>query len=112
MPYIDPELVVSPNLHIGDGRMGVVFDEGISRLQLLVAALNPSDPETLRKTYIRHYFARAMVLEMGPLVGGPIGHVAKSKLIFNISGERVPYEPVAIEVLPQLARVIVPHWFV
>ena len=62
--------------------------------------------------FISHQKVKAFVIEPLEIVrsDGSLELQPSDELILAISGERIPYVPIQVEVFPQLANLICPTW--
>ena len=97
----------------------MLFCERIGRGTVLASFLDAERGVSMTLPKMQHHRVKALVLEPGGY--GPIPEDKSSqiellegnldKLVLDVSGERVPYGTIKIEVIPGAVNCIVPSWF-
>jgi sphingosine kinase len=101
LPWISTDVLGSPDARLNDGCLYLTWSTNLPRWNAAKTLLNGrlfDPPAEYRKEIVAFY------LKPGPRQGnGKEG-------ILDLSGEKMPYEPVALEVHPGLLRIFVPFW--
>jgi diacylglycerol kinase family enzyme len=110
LPWIAKDFMASSSVSLDDGEIDLVYADKLSRIAGLGSLLGSESGKHLLQPAMMHYHVKAFVLE-------PHGYKenqSKEKLeslILNVSGERVPYEPIMVEIHRGAATLIAPTWF-
>jgi diacylglycerol kinase family enzyme len=113
-PWVSSDFLAAPLTKFDDGLMHVVYSEKMNRSNTLACVLDSERGMHLTFDFIEHLPVKAFVLE-------PLGYVPDDgnlekieenldELLLDVSGERVPYAPIQVEVLPKVMNLICPEW--
>jgi hypothetical protein len=121
MPWLATDFQVCPHSKIDNGIMDLLFMEKTTRSSVLASFLDSERGVAMTLPGMRHYRLKAFVLDPGSYTVHSGGNKKSSQadlleeplsdLIMDISGERVPYGRIQVEVLPSLINIIVPDWY-
>jgi hypothetical protein len=113
-PWISSDFLSAPLTTFDDGKIQMVYSEKMNRSNVLACVLDSERGIHLTYDFVEHFFVKAFVLEpLGVLPDdGSLERVEENlgNLNLDISGERVLYAPVQVEVLPRLMNLICPSW--
>jgi diacylglycerol kinase family enzyme len=112
LPWIATDYQACPFSKLNDGLLDVLFCEKLRRGAVLGSFLDAERGASLTLPNMQHYRVKALVLEpgcYGPVPEGNTGNL--ENLILDVSGERVPYGTIKVEVIPGVMNCIVPSWF-
>ena len=104
MPWISADFQSSPDTTIDDGLLDIQFGRKLSRTSVLPVVLDQSTGAHIDLPFIERFKVKAFVLE-------PRGYDSKAnfdELILDVSGERIPYTPIQVEILEKGINLIVP----
>ena len=131
LPWISSEFLALPKTQMDDGKLGIVWSEKMARSEVLAVLLDQEHGIHMTFNSMHHAQVNAFVLEPegwvyripkeGSLrVGGSDEELPVTSAIRNggtskggildLSGERIAYAPVHVEVHPKAIHVIVPIW--
>jgi sphingosine kinase len=113
-PWISIDYLSAPITTFDDGLIHLVYSEKMNRSNALACLLDSERGVQLTFDFIEHLPIKAFVLE--PL--GMVTDDGKSEniednltnLYLDVSGERVPYAPIQVEVMPSMINLICPEW--
>ncbi|KAJ3321670.1 hypothetical protein HDV06_003963 [Boothiomyces sp. JEL0866] len=119
LPWMASNFLCSPGIKMDDGLIDLMYCEKINRGDALKAILDSEKGAHMTIDNFQHRPVVAFALEPSSYHRS-IG-LAKAKepkasdkldhLILNVSGERIPYGTVQVEIHPQMLQTIVPEYF-
>ena len=107
MPWISGDFLSSPDIILDDGLIDVQYGIKMSRTAVLPVILDQSTGNHVDLPFIERRKVKAFALE-------PRGHdsnVEIDQLMLDISGEKVAYKPIQVEVIEKAINLIVPQQF-
>ncbi|KAJ3363542.1 hypothetical protein HDU91_002942 [Kappamyces sp. JEL0680] len=120
MPWLATDYQVCPHTKLNNGIMDVLFLEKTNRSTVLASFLDAERGISMTLPNMKHHRVKALVLEPGSFQVNANGNNKSSQvdlleesldhLILDVSGERVPYGRIQVEVLPSLVHIIAPAW--
>lgn len=103
MPWISADFLSSPDSLLDDGLIDVQYGMKMSRGSVLPVVLDQSTGNHVDLPFIERHKVKAFVLE-------PLGYDEKTRLtdlILDVSGERIEYRPIQVEILEKAINLIV-----
>ena len=106
LPWISADAYIAPTAGISSGHIDLIWiPEPSHRLQLVPMLTDGGKGDYLKGPHMHWHQVRALILvPMG------LARNAEVKGIMDVDGEVVSCEPLAIECLPGLARMMMPNW--
>ncbi|KAH6565312.1 hypothetical protein BASA50_008960 [Batrachochytrium salamandrivorans] len=123
-PWVSSEFLIAPLSKIDDGEMTVVWSENMGSMRVLKTLLNQESGESLTYDAVKHTKALAFAIEPDaytyqipsssvpePSSSNAKNPSQKSRLgIMDVSGEKVSYSPIVVEVHTKMLNLVVPPW--
>jgi diacylglycerol kinase family enzyme len=119
LPWIAEDYQACALAKLNNGLLDVLFCEKLSRGTILASFLDAARGGSLTIPKMQHHRVKALVLEPGgykPVQGEDTSQIDLLEgnldhLNLDVSGERVPYGTIKVEVIPGAVNCIVPSWF-
>lgn len=120
MPWIASDLLMCPLTKMDNGLIDVLYSEKISRSSIISTFIEGEKGAGIMMKGMSHQRVKAFVLEPGSYTVGKGNEKTSQvdlledhldRLILDVSGERVPYSTIQVEVLPSVMNCIVPGHF-
>ncbi|KAI8894337.1 ATP-NAD kinase-like domain-containing protein [Globomyces pollinis-pini] len=122
MPWISKDFICSPTTKIDDGELVVMYSDSMGRSGSLACVLDSERGAHMTMKSMKHYRVKAFSLvpyghdklskraRNDTESNSSVGLLTDANLILDVSGERIPYSPIQVEVIPSVLNLIVPEW--
>jgi diacylglycerol kinase family enzyme len=98
--------MASSTVKMDDGEIDLVYSDTLSKMDGLSTVLDTESGKHLTFDFMKHQRVKAFVLE--PLESNDENN--PENLILDVSGERIKYAPIQVEIHQKAIDVIVPDW--
>ncbi|KAJ3255055.1 hypothetical protein HK103_006675 [Boothiomyces macroporosus] len=110
VPWIATDFIACPSTRIDNGFMDVVYTTEMNRSGALSCVIDTERGMHMTVDKVKHEKVVAFVLDPHGHQDSDSANLIEKDNILDLSGERIPYELVQVECLPQILNIIVPDW--
>ncbi|KAJ3275230.1 hypothetical protein HDV01_000956 [Terramyces sp. JEL0728] len=110
VPWIATDFIACPSTRMDNGYLDVVYTTDITRSGALSCVIDTERGMHMALDKVKHEKVAAFVLDPYGHQDNASANLIEKDNILDLSGERIPYELVQVECLPQMLDIIVPEW--
>ncbi|KAJ3322561.1 hypothetical protein HDV06_002938 [Boothiomyces sp. JEL0866] len=110
VPWIATDFIACPSTRIDNGYLDVVYTTDMNRSGALSCVIDTERGMHMTFDKVKHEKVVAFVLDPYGHQDSASANLIEKDSILDLSGERIPYELVQVECLPQILEIIVPEW--